>query len=356
MNYKLFGPSGLRVSELSLGTLTFGTEMGWGADKAESRRVFDLYAEAGGNFLDTANKYNEGTSESWTGEFIAGQRDRFVVATKFSLSMREGDPNAGGNHRKSIVQSLEASLKRLKTDYVDLYWLHQWDFTTRVEEVMRALDDLVRAGKLLYLGISDVPAWIVAQSNTLAELRGWSAFAGLQIDYSLIERTSERELLPMARAFGLAVTLWGVVGQGILTGKFHRAADPKAPADTLRAGMAARRITERNLAIARAVEEIAKEKGCTMTQVAINWARQQGQQMIPIVGARTLAQAKENFGCLAHPLTEAELVRLDQVSRIELGFPHDFLALPRIISQRFGGTENALENQRPLTHLTHLPR
>jgi len=356
MNYKLFGTSGLRVSELSLGTLTFGTEMGWGADKAESRRVFDLYAEAGGNFLDTANKYNDGTSEAWTGEFIAGERDRFVVATKFSLNMREGDPNAGGNHRKSIVQSLEASLERLKTDYVDVYWLHQWDFTTRVEEVMRALDDLVRAGKVLYLGISDVPAWVVAQSNTLAELRGWSAFAGIQIDYSLIERTSERELLPMARAFGLAVTLWGVVGQGILTGKFHRAADPRAPADTLRAGMAARRITERNLAIARRVEEIATEKGCTMTQVAINWARQQGQQMIPIVGARTLAQARENFGCLAHPLSEAELARLDEVSRIELGFPHDFLALPRIISQRFGGTENALENQRPLTHLTHLPR
>jgi len=356
MNYKLFGPSGLRVSELSLGTLTFGEEMGLGADKAESRRVFDLYAEAGGNFLDTANKYNEGTSEAWTGEFIAGERDRFVVATKFSLNMRAGDPNAGGNHRKAIVQSLEASLKRLKTDYVDLYWLHQWDFTTRVDEVMRALDDLVRAGKVLYLGISDAPAWIVAQSNTLAELRGWSAFAGIQIDYSLIERTSERELLPMARAFGLAVALWGVVGQGVLTGKFHRAADPKAPADTLRAGMAARRISERNLAIARLVEEIAKEKGCTMTQVAINWARQQGQQMIPVVGARTRAQAKENFGCLAHPLSEAERARLDQASGIELGFPHDFLAIPRIVSQRFGGTENALENQRPLSHLTHLPR
>ncbi len=351
MNYKLFGPSGLRVSELSLGTLTFGEEMGWGADKTESRRVFDLYAEAGGNFLDTANKYNEGTSESWTGEFIAGERDRFVVATKFSLNMRAGDPNAGGNHRKSIVQSLEASLKRLRTDYVDVYWLHQWDFTTQVDEVMRALDDLVRAGKVLYIGISDTPAWIVAQANTLAELRGWSAFAGIQIDYSLIERAAERELLPMAKAFGLAVTVWGVVGQGILTGKFHRAADPKAPADTLRAGMSARRITERNLAIARLVDEIATEKGCSMTQVAINWARQQDQQIIPVIGARTAAQARENLGCLAHRLSDAELARLDEASRIELGFPHDFLAMPRIISQRFGGTEAALENQRPLSHL-----
>ena len=351
MKYKLFGPSGLRVAELSLGTLTFGTEMGLGADKAESRRVFDAYVEAGGNFLDTANKYNEGTSEAWTGEFIAAERDRFVVATKFSLSMREGDPNAGGNHRKSIVQSLEASLKRLRTDYIDLYWLHQWDFTTSVDEVMRALDDLVRAGKLLYIGISDAPAWIVSQANTLATLRGWSAFAGIQIDYSLVERTSERELLPMAKALGLGVALWGVVGQGLLTGKFHRAADPKAPADTLRAGMTARRISERNLAIARLVETIANEKGCTMTQVAINWARQQGQQMIPVVGARTLAQAKENFACLAHPLTAEELARLDAASAIELGFPHDFLVIPRIISQRFGGTEELLENHRPLSHL-----
>ncbi len=351
MNYKLFGTSGLRVSELALGTLTFGEEMGLGADKAESRRVFDTYAEAGGNFLDTANKYNNGTSESWTGEFIRGERDRFVLATKFALSMREGDPNSGGNHRKSIVQSVEASLRRMGTDYIDLYWLHQWDFTTGVEEVMRALDDLVRAGKVLYLGISDTPAWIVSQSNMLAELRGWTAFAGIQIDYSLVERTSDRELLPMAKSLGLAVALWGVVGQGLLTGKFHRAADPGAPADSLRAGMAGRRMSERNLEIARLVEVVAKEKGCSMTQVAINWARQRGQQMFPVVGARTLAQAKENFGCLAHPLSDAEFARLEEASRVELGFPHDFLAIPRIISQRFGGTEERLKNHRPATHL-----
>jgi aryl-alcohol dehydrogenase-like predicted oxidoreductase len=311
MKYKLFGTSGLRVAELALGTLTFGTEMGWGEDKAESRRVFDAYVRAGGNFLDTANKYNEGTSERWTGEFIAGERDRFVVATKFSLSMRAGDPNAGGNHRKSIVQSLEGSLERLDTDYIDLYWLHQWDFTTRVDEVMRALDDLVRAGKVLYVGISDAPAWIVAQSNTLAELRGWSAFAGIQIEYSLIERTAERELLPMARSLGLATTAWGVVGQGVLTGKFHRAADPHKATDTRRAAMTARHITDRNLAIARVVDEVAAAKGCSMTQVAINWVRQQDQQMIPVVGARTLAQMEDNLACLAQPLTAAELARLD---------------------------------------------
>jgi len=351
MNYKLFGTSGLRVAELALGALTFGTESGWGEDKAESRRVFDAYVRAGGNFLDTANKYNEGTSERWTGEFIAGERDRFVVATKFSLNMRTGDPNAGGNHRKSIVQSLEASLERLGTDYVDLYWLHQWDFTTHPDEIMRALDDLVRAGKVLYVGISDAPAWIGAQSNTLAELRGWTAYAGIQIEYSLIERTAERELIPMARTFGLAMTAWGVAGQGVLTGKFHRAADPHQAADTRRAAMTARHITDRNLGIARVVEEIADAKGCSMTQVAINWVRQQDQQMIPIVGARTLAQIEDNLACLAHSLTAGELSRLDEASRIELGFPHDFLAVPRIVSQRFGGTEERVENHRPLSHL-----
>jgi len=351
MKYKLFGTTGLRVAELSLGALTFGTEMGWGEDKAECRRVFDAYVRAGGNFIDTANKYNEGTSERWTGEFIAGERDRFVVATKFSLNMRPGDPNAGGNHRKSIVQSLEGSLERLGTGYVDLYWLHQWDFTTRVDEVMRALDDLVRAGKVLYVGISDAPAWIVAQSNTLAEFRGWSAFAGIQIEYSLIERTAERELLPMARSLGLATTAWGVVGQGVLTGKFHRAADPHKAADTRRAAMTARHITERNLAIARVVEEVAAAKGCSMTQVAINWVRQQDPQMIPVVGARTLAQLEDNLACLARPLTPAELSRLDEASRIDLGFPHDFLAMPRIVAQRFGGTEERVENHRPLSHL-----
>lgn len=351
MQYKLFGPSGLRVSELSLGTLTFGEEMGWGANLEESRKVFDAYVEAGGNFLDTANKYNEGTSETMTGKFIAGRRDEFVVATKFSLNMREGDPNAGGNHRKSIVQSCEASLKRLGTDTIDLYWLHQWDFTTSPEEVMRALDDLVRAGKVQYLGISDAPAWIVSQSNTLAELRGWTSFAGIQIDYSLIERTAERDLLPMAQAFGLAVAIWGVVGQGVLTGKFHRAADPKAPAGTLRAGMAARRVTERNLAIARVLEEVAQERGLTMTQAAINWARQRGQQHIPVVGARTVAQAKENFACVAKPLTDADMAKLNAASEIELGFPHDFLRIPRIVGQRFGGTEARIDNHRPLKHL-----
>jgi aryl-alcohol dehydrogenase-like predicted oxidoreductase len=343
MRFKLFGPSGLRVSELALGALTFGTESGFGADQAESRRVFDAFAEAGGNFIDTANKYNNGTSETWCGEFMGAERDRFVLATKFSLNMRAGDPNAGGNHRKAIVQSLEASLRRLGTDYVDLYWLHQWDGTTPVEEVMRALDDLVRAGKVLYVGISDTPAWVAAQANTLAGLRGWSPFVGLQIEYSLIERTPERELLPMARAFGLGITPWGVVAGGVLTGKYQ--ADPKAPRDALRAklNVGSQRTSERALRIAAEVQAVAGELGRSPAQVALAWARRQSPQLIPIVGARTAAQLRDNLACLEVALEPAHLERLDAVSRIELGFPHDFLSIPRIVEQRFGGTQDRID-------------
>ena len=227
MRYKLFGKSGLRVSELALGTMTFGEDWGWGASKEVSQQMFDAYAAAGGNFIDTANRYTEGTSERFVGEFVAADREHFVVATKFTLKTRTGDPNAAGNHRKNMVQALEASLKRLNMDYVDVFWLHAWDFMTPVDEIMRGLDDLVRAGKVLYVGISDTPAWVVAQANTLAELRGWSRFAGLQIRYSLADRAAERELLPMARALDLAVTPWSVLGAGVLTGKYNKDAAAK---------------------------------------------------------------------------------------------------------------------------------
>jgi aryl-alcohol dehydrogenase-like predicted oxidoreductase len=274
---------------------------------------------------------------------MGAERDRFVLATKFSLNMRAGDPNAGGNHRKAIVQSLEASLRRLGTDYVDLYWLHQWDGTTPVEEVMRALDDLVRAGKVLYVGISDTPAWVAAQANTLAGLRGWSPFVGLQIEYSLIERTPERELLPMARAFGLGITPWGVVAGGVLTGKYQ--ADPKAPRDALRAklNVGSQRTSERALRIAAEVQAVAAELGRSPAQVALAWARRQSPQLIPIVGARTAAQLRDNLACLEVALEPAHLERLDAVSRIELGFPHDFLSIPRIVEQRFGGTQDRID-------------
>jgi aryl-alcohol dehydrogenase-like predicted oxidoreductase len=291
MRYKLLGRSGLRVSELALGAMTFGEEWGWGATREESRNMFDAYVDAGGNFIDTANRYTDGTSERFVGEFISGDREHFVVATKYTLFMRRDDPNFSGNHRKNMVQSLEASLKRLGTDYIDLYWLHAWDFTTPVDEVMRALDDLVRQGKVLHIGISDTPAWIVSQANTLAELRGWSRFAGLQIRYSLIDRTAEADLLPMARAFDMAVTPWSVLAAGVLTGKYNGETPPKEG----RAREGAAKV-ERNLKIAAAVTEMAGEIGCTPSQLAISWVRRQPGIMIPLIGdSPTTSSRKTRF-------------------------------------------------------------
>src|SRR5246127_5112493 len=221
MKYRLLGKSGLRVSEVSLGTMTFGDELGWGSPKAEAQKVYETYREAGGNFIDTANFYTGGTSEKFLGEFMQGHRESVVLATKYSNAAPGNDPNAAGNHRKNMMQAVEASLKRLQTDYIDVYWVHIWDQMTPVEEVMRGLDDLVRAGKILYTGISDAPAWWIAQANTLATLRGWSPFVGLQIEYSLIERTVERELIPMAEALNLGVTAWSPLSSGVLTGKYH---------------------------------------------------------------------------------------------------------------------------------------
>src|SRR5712692_7688762 len=231
MKYRLLGKSGLRVSEAALGTMTFGDEWGWGSPKAEAQKVYETYREAGGNFIDTANFYTNGTSERFMGEFMQGHRESVVLATKYSLAVPGNDPNAAGNHRKSMMQAVEASLKRLQTDYIDLYWVHVWDGMTPVEEVMRGLDDLVRQGKILYAGISDAPAWWVAQANTLAELRGWSRFAGLQIEYSLIQRTVERELVPMTKALNLGVLAWSPLANAVQTRELH----PNAHAEAARA-------------------------------------------------------------------------------------------------------------------------
>ncbi|MEO0602109.1 MAG: aldo/keto reductase, partial [Myxococcota bacterium] len=223
MRYRLLGKSGLRVSELCLGTMSFGTQWGFGADEATSHQVLDAFAEGGGNFLDTANKYHGGETEEICGRWLEGRRDRNVVATKYTLAMDHADVNTAGNARKNLVRSVEDSLKRLRTDYIDLLWVHAWDAYTPFEETMRGLDDLVRAGKVLYIGVSDTPAWVVSASNVLAELRGWTSYAGLQIEYSLIERTPERDLLPMADHFGLSVLAWAPLGGGVLTGKYTRA-------------------------------------------------------------------------------------------------------------------------------------
>jgi aryl-alcohol dehydrogenase-like predicted oxidoreductase len=332
MNYKLLGQSGLRVSELCLGTMTFGEEWGWGANQDDARAIFDAFTAAGGNFVDTADGYTNGASEKMVGEFIRAQRAQFVVATKFSFNQRPGDPNAGGNHRKNMVQALEGSLKRLGTDYIDLYWMHAWDELTPVGEVMRAFDDLVRAGKVLYIGISDAPAWWVARANTLAELRGWTSFAGLQIEYNLIERTPERELLPMAEALGLTVTPWSPLAGGWLTGKYAGKASEERRLD--KTPQFARR-TERNTAIAATVVKIARAAGKSPAQVALNWLR--AKRTIPILGARKLEQFRDNLNCLKWSLNAKQLAQLDEVSKIEPGFPTDFLQRPFVRDYLHGG-------------------
>ncbi len=340
MRYKLLGNSGLRVAELALGTMTFGEDWGWGASKEESRKIFDCYANAGGNFIDTSVNYTNGTAESYVGDFAAGDRDHFVLATKFTLSRRQGDPNASGNHRKNMMNSVEASLRHLKTDYIDLLWLHAWDFTTSIEEVMRGLDDLVRQGKVLYVGISDSPAWVVSAANTLAELRGWSRFAALQVRYNLVDRSVERDLLPMAKAFGLAVTPWSVLGAGTLTGKYNQATgEPRRNSSA----------NDTQLRLADTVIAVAREIGRSPSQVAINWVRQQTAKtspIIPILGARSEAHILENLDCLAFALGPEHLQRLEEANPVDLGFPHEFLTSEGIRNIVFGGTFPQLDPRR----------
>ncbi len=344
MRYKLLGRTGLRVSELCLGAMIFGDQRGpWGATPEDARQIFTAYAEADGNFIDTANTYSQGNSERIVGDLIGAERDRWVLATKYTLNTRPGDPNAGGNHRKAMVQSLHASLDRLKTDYIDVYWVHIRDQFTPVEEIVRALDDLVAKGQVLYVGISDTPAWQVAQAVTLADLRGWTRFAGLQVPYSLVERTVERELLPMARSLELTVTAWSPLGDGLLTGRYGTARP--LPDGTRIAGIgASHRLSEKNLRVADAVNEIASVRGTSAAQVAIVWIRAQQARsvIIPIVGARTPAQFKDNLGALDLSLSAADLERLDEVSAIEPGFPHDFAAA----ALAYGGTFDRIDSNR----------
>jgi aryl-alcohol dehydrogenase-like predicted oxidoreductase len=340
--YRLMGRSGLRVSPLALGTMTFGSDWGWGAAKEEARRIFDTYVERGGNFVDTANQYTNGTSEEMLGEFAREKRDSLVLATKYTVTTRPGDPNSGGNHRKSMVQSVETSLRRLQTDYIDLLYLHAWDGTTPVEEVLRAMDDLVSAGKVLYAGISDTPAWQVSRMQAIADLRGWSPLVALQIEYSLIERTVERELIPMARELGLGVVPWSPLASGVLTGKYTQAdldlGGGSAAAEGTRKNLAAANgaLTQRGLAIAEVVKEVASQLEVTPSQVALAWTMRDPGVTAPIIGARTLAQLEDNLGALDVTLTEGQLAGLEKVSGIELGFPHDFLARPMTRNVMFG--------------------
>lgn len=343
MRYRLLGKSGLRVSELCLGTMTFGEDWGWGSSRDESRRVLDAFFEAGGNFIDTANVYTNGTSETLLGEFLGADRARAVLATKYTNAMPGVDPNAAGNQRKNMMQSVEASLKRLRTDYIDLYWVHIWDKMTPVEEVMRAFDDLVRQGKVLYAGVSDMPAWVIARANTLAELRGWSPFVGLQIEYSLVERTVERELLPAAEALGLGVTAWSPLAGGVLTGKYVGGGAPADARMNSEMMKSFQRTTDRTGAIVEAVKAVAHECGRSAAQVALAWLRQRPIPVIPIVGARRLEQFQDNLACLDLRLDDALLERLDAASRIELGFPHDFYQRDMVKALVYGGLRDRLD-------------
>lgn len=336
--YRLLGRSGLRVSPLCLGTMTFGTEWGFGSEKKDSERIFSRFLECGGNFIDTADFYTQGTSETYLGEFLKGRREFVVLGTKFTLNTKNGDPNAGGNHRKNIVQSVDASLKRLQTDYIDLYWLHAWEYRTPIDEVMRALDDLVRAGKVLYLGISDAPAWKVAEANTLADFRGWTPFVALQILYNLIDRTVERELVPMANELRLGITPWSPLAAGVLSGKYRSDTPTADPKFDSKRSVAREKLTERNLKIAAEVRTVAEEIGCSPAQVALRWLVNKPGVASPIIGARTLAQLDENIGSLAVMLSDEHLKRLETASRIELGFPHDFLSTEAMKNRITGGT------------------
>lgn len=330
--YRLLGRSGLRVSPLALGTATFGTEWGWGAGRDEARKLFDLYVERGGNFVDTADTYTDGSSERLLGAFARDRRDSLVLATKYTTLRRPGDPNSGGSHRKNLFSSVEESLRRLDTDRIDVLYLHVWDDTTPVEETLRALDDLVRQGKILYVAVCNAPAWQVARMQTIADLRAWSPLVALQIEYNLIERGGERDLIPMARELGLGVIPYSPLGGGVLTGKYGRADLSPGRADGTRRNfnLALGTLTERNLAIADAVREVAEDLGRTPAQIALAWTLRNPAVTAPIIGARTPAQLEDNLGALEVDLPAAHLARLDAASAVELGYPHDMLASAHI--------------------------
>ncbi len=342
MRYRLHGKSGLRVSELCLGAMTFGADWGWGGDDAESRAMFDAFAEAGGNFIDTAHVYTEGASERLVGAFVRADRDHFVVATKYTPSTGI-DLSKSGNSRKNMRHCVEDSLRRLGTDYIDLYLLHFWDGTTPIEEIMRGLDDLVSAGKVLYVAVSDVPAWQISRANMLAELRGWSPFIGMQVEYSLTERTAERELIGMAEELDMGVTAWSPLAQGVLSGKFNGNGTTEATRQQRD------HIPPRSLEIAQLVVDIAREVGRSPSQVALAAIRQlrPAAGVIPIIAGRNAAQVKDNLGCVDLVLDAEHLRALDEKTKVEPGFPYSMLSQSYVKDMAFGrGNAALIDNHR----------
>jgi aryl-alcohol dehydrogenase-like predicted oxidoreductase len=371
MLYKLLGRSGLRVSELCLGCGTFGTNWGTlGSDKDESRKIFDAFVEAGGNFIDTSNRYQESQSEEFLGEFIHPNRDSLVIGTKYSLfdGFSEGkDPNGQGNHRKNMFRSVEGSLKRLKTDYIDLLWIHIEDFTTPIDEILRAIDDLVSQGKVLYAGASNFPAWWLARANTMADFQGKTPFIATQLEYSMVERSCEPEFLPLSYEMDIGLVSWSAMAGGLVTGKYNRGElDPnelyrlKEHVDPNQ-NIFWTEATKRNLAIMDEVVKVCDEIGKPPAQVCLRWLMQKPVVNIPIFSARTAAQAKEDLGACDFTLTDEQMDKLDKASAPaissvmpEVGpYPYPMLeygspALPNFYSRAllFGNVESKILNHR----------
>ncbi len=336
-HYVTLGRSGLRVSPFCLGAMTFGDDLGWGSPVEESQRILDRYLDRGGNFIDTANAYTHGHSEKIIGDHLGrhpSRRERAVIATKFFSNLYTGDPNGGGASRKTVMASCEQSLRRLQTDYIDLYWMHCWDRFTPVDETMRALDDLVAAGKVRYVGFSDTPAWKCAEAQVTARLRGWAPLVALQIEYSLLERTVEGELIPMAREHGLGVTPWSPLKSGILSGKYTRA--NAASAKPARGMRVAANLTEPTFRVIDVLLDVAKQVGAPPAHVALAWVQARPGVASTIIGARTLAQLDENLGALEVKLAPAQVAALDEASKPRLDFPHDFIE--NVGSFAYGGT------------------
>ena len=337
MDYKLLGKTGIKVSELCLGTMTFGTEWNFGSDKEESQRVFDAFINAGGNFFDTANIYTAGTSEKYLGDFMQSERENLVIASKYSLT-ESNKINLSGNSRKNMTQSVEGSLKRLGTDYIDLYYVHAWDFLVAPEELMRNLEYLLASGKILSIGISDTPAYITSRCNTLAELRGWNQFAAYQVEYCLTERTADREIIPLCKHDDMLFCGFGPLAAGLLTGKYlEENSDPKR----MKKGVSPR-LSERNLAMSAEISAISKEIGHTPSQVAIRWAMQIVKKSSPIFGARSLKQCEENLKALDFSLTTDQMDKLNIISKIGPNNPNDFLQLPRLEEILFAGQKSKI--------------
>jgi len=352
MKYKVLGSSGLKVSELCLGTMTFGEEFGIGAPEAECRGVYDAFRAAGGNFLDTADIYNAGTSERMLGGFV-GQRDRdyLVLASKYSLNTRTDDPNAGGSHRKNLVQSLEASLRRLRTDYLDLYWVHGWDGSTDMAEVMRALDDQVRAGKILHVGCSNAPAWVIAAANTLATQRNLTPFTAMQLHYNLIERSIERDYFALAMSQHMAILPWSPLAGGFLTGKFDRsaAADARAGARLASSPRGGQLLDDvGKLEVAEAVSAMARDIGCSTAQLALAWMMRRSKAcVVPVIGARTGRQLEENLGAVGVEVGAAQIADLDALTALTPEYPHTLYSSEFFNTMMYGEVRGRIELDRP---------